>query len=492
MAKIRAKFIDYDENTMQPVDGKLGAKLDSRVPYTGGIKGLNLTVPGIAVLGQSTTDDGYGTVGMSPYIAIQGTTTKTEANGIKLVEVLNGVPTVTPVEVGYGIEKRIDLPWHGNENCLPMFRDDFEYSNVTLNEESGVRKFWVRRGGEWFLQGTMDADGNLEMAGTVNGGAGSAVNITSTDGSIKVDGYDLSVNRPELELFADNETQLIAAWAIAIASAKAARIFITNNITFTANRQFIQNYGSPGIKIEAIQSRWFIAGNYIVDFNNVTLTNIVFRTTGPFYLRVVGGVSSFINCAWIDEAIDTGARKINILVTGAISASTAKIILKTPTHFSQISSDNTTNLIQPFWIKNESDFGGAASARIYIEILEMAAVFEFTRFARVLLTSTVANCPFSVTGDESWFYAPEQEMAGTGNIKATANILRVTAVDKLNAPHLVTDQTAPYMMAILANGDAAKIPNMVIGNSFSGILVLTQSEYDLIELPDSTVLYFIK
>jgi len=310
--------------------------------------------------------------------------------------------------------------------------------------------------GDQGIQGIQGASG---VKGD-KGDQGPGTNLTSADGSIKLtpvtNGFNLSIVRAELELYADNETELLAAWVIAKASSKAARIFITNNITFTANRQFVQAYGAPAIKMECITQRYFYAGPYTIDFNNVVHTNITFRTTGAAYFRLVGGIGILNNCGWVDDSTDTGARKKNIVVVGPITSGTAKIILKTPTHFTQSSTSNVSALIQPFWISCEAAWSNSASERIYIELLEMAAVFEAARFARVLLTSTQSNCPYSVTGDESWFYAQEQPMPGASNIKANANILRTTTVDKLNASRLNLDNSAPYLIGLDSAGNAVK------------------------------------
>jgi hypothetical protein len=282
-----------------------------------------------------------------------------------------------------------------------------------------------------------------------------APTYTSPDGSIAISGSTLQVVRAELELFADNETQLLVAWAIAIASSKAARIYITNSITFSANRQFIQPNSSPQVKLEAITQRNFDAASYTIDFNNIVFTNITFRTAGTSYIRLVGGYGTFNNCAWTDDTAVTGSPKKNIIVSGTPTANTSKIVLKNITHYTQSPTDNTTNVIQPFWIENQSAYTGGA-ARLYVEVLEMSAVFEFARFARVLLTSTVAGCPFSVTGDESWFYDNAQSLPGFDNIATTAAILRTTTVDKFNAARLATDNTVEYVIGMKTNGDAVK------------------------------------
>ena len=261
--------------------------------------------------------------------------------------------------------------------------------------------------------------------------------MTSEDGSVSISatetGFDFSVPHPELQLYANNEEELLTAWEYAIDANKAARIYITNNIIFTANRQFVNLSSAPEIKIEAIPVRLFAAGNYVIDFNNLTLVNIAFRTTGDFYFRVVGGVVTLQGCYWCDDTKDSslgGNPKKNIVVTDPITDGAAKIILKQTTHFTATPDDNNSALIQPFWIENQATFAGD-NASLYIECLEMAAVSGFERFSRMLLTSTVADCPYKVTGDESWFYAPGQEMPGHENIKATANILRTSAIDNL-------------------------------------------------------------
>jgi hypothetical protein len=409
-------------------------------------------------------EQAYGLVGMAHKFPITGCTLNTSGTGKKDVITLRGDSAHTEVENEYGLNIGFLMPHLGwtdpRVSEIPGGYISALLTDVLQGAERVRFEFWSLRNGVMTKQAALSDKGQMQVdslrltplaAAPINPTGGEmyhgqnghlykfnaltlvwddlnsddAVELTSADGSVRINGYDLSVPRPELELFANNETELLAAWNTAIAANKAARIFITNNIVFTANRQFIQDYGSPGIKMEAITQRNFIADAYVIDFNKIDFTNITFRTTGAFYFRVVGGLGTFTNCGWIDDSTDTGERKKNILVTGPISMGTSKLVIKTPIHFTQSPGNNMTELIQPFWIENEAFFD-SDSSRFYVEIREMSAVYEYSRFARVLLTSTVADCPFSVTGDESWFYAPEQENAGTGNIKATAQIVKPT------------------------------------------------------------------
>jgi hypothetical protein len=111
----------------------------------------------------------YGVIGQSDNVPLQGTTMLTTATGIKLCEVINADSANTaPVEIGYGLERRVDMPWLGSMLNLPMFKDDFIYTDVTVNAESGKREWWVRSGGAWLLQGSLDHLGNLTVAGSIN------------------------------------------------------------------------------------------------------------------------------------------------------------------------------------------------------------------------------------------------------------------------------------------------------------------------------------
>jgi len=124
---------------------------------------------GASIEGYSTGEEGYGVVGYGTYVPLQGTTLLDSVSGVKLVQVLNATPTVPElsVEVGYGLEHRIDMPWRGNNNCKPMFRDDFLYTDITMDFESGKREWWGRKGGAWVLQGTLDENGDLYIAGNL-------------------------------------------------------------------------------------------------------------------------------------------------------------------------------------------------------------------------------------------------------------------------------------------------------------------------------------
>ena len=212
--------------------------------------------------------------------------------------------------------------------------------------------------------------------------------ITSSDGSIVVSGNDLSVKRAEKQLFASNETELLAAWAIANAYTGSSRIYITDSITFTANRQFLRAYASPAIKFEAITPIYFNSGSYTIDFNNIVFTNITFRTTGTYYFRLVGGLATFNTCGWIDDDKDAslgGTPKKNIVIIDPVTNQTGKVILKGVTHFTQNATINNTLLVQPFWIENQATFG----LNIYIENLQkiISRFFEATRNSSTLLAN---------------------------------------------------------------------------------------------------------
>lgn len=294
--------------------------------------------------------------------------------------------------------------------------------------------------------------------------------MTSTDDSVTVtkttNGYDLSVAKAELELYAANETELLACWDIAIASNKVTTIHITNDITFTATRQFINAYGSPSIKLEATQNRSFIANTFPFDINNITLTNIVFRTSSDHYFRVMGAVGSFYNCSWSDDVADTESNKKNIVLDGTITNGTGRIIVKQVTHVTQSYSTNVNFLLQPFIIENRCSVTG----NLYIEILEMASLIDFNRFSRVLLTSTVSNCPFKVTGDESWFYAPAQQLPSTSttptNIASYASILKSASIDNLKAARLNLDNTGKTILGLDANDNIIKLEKDLISDSY--------------------------
>lgn len=169
-----------------------------------GVESVSLN--GAGIYGYSEGAEGYGTVGAAKYIPHQSTTLLEEVSGIKLTEVINAAHTVPDmaVEVGYGLERRVDMPWRGNSSCLPMFRDYFIYTDVTVSAESGKREFWARRGGAWFLQGTWDALGNLTVIGNVSG-----VNVKQTV-------FDIILpNAASVQGRCDMATEVPAGWTIA-------------------------------------------------------------------------------------------------------------------------------------------------------------------------------------------------------------------------------------------------------------------------------------
>ena len=427
---------------IQGDQGNQGTKGDQGIQGNQGVQGIQ-GIQGVkgdtgGLPGESGLEGPQGIQGIAGAQGIKGDTGNQGVKGDKGDQGIQGIAGIQGIKGDTGIQGAIGTK--GDQGVLGI---------QGIKGDKGFK-------GDQGIQGIQGAAG---VKGD-KGDQGPGINLTSADGSIKLtpvtNGFNLSIVRAELEFYADNETELLAAWVIAKASSKAARIFITNNITFTANRQFVQAYGAPAIKMECITQRYFYAGPYVIDFNNVVHTNITFRTAGAAYFRLVGGIGIFNNCGWVDDSTDTGPRKKNIVVIGPITSGTAKIILKTPTHFTQSSTSNVSALIQPFWISCEAAWSNSASERIYIELLEMAAVFEAARFARVLLTSTQSNCPYSVTGDESWFYAPEQPMPGASNIKANANILRTTTVDKLNASRLQQNDLAPFALGVNTNGDVVK------------------------------------
>lgn len=160
---------------------------------------------GVGVLGTSSGVEGYGLVGMASYVPIQGTTTDITPNTVKLCEVINGTPdTLNPVQVGYGLERRVDTPWLGDLLCKPMFRDDFILTDVTVNLESGKREYWCRQGGEWFLQGSWDENGNLIVNGDI------------TASNIKQTVFDIILpNSATVQGRCDTPTELPSGWTIA-------------------------------------------------------------------------------------------------------------------------------------------------------------------------------------------------------------------------------------------------------------------------------------
>ena len=237
-----------------------------------------------------------------------------------------------------------------------------------------------------------------------------------------------------------NETELLAAWASAIAYVgRAATIYIGAQITFTANRSFIRTtvdasitfYGIGTIQVWAIQ-------NFVIKVNYVTFRNIGFTTTTQVYITVEGNYASFYSCRWWSEVLSNASfsnMKIAINCTGGITSGTGGITLDGVYHASGWYVSVNNGDIQPFIIQSNSSW--VATDSLYINIVRFDALKDFDRFSRVLLVAT-ANAAYKVTGDLTWYYHADQIWPGTGFIRPEAILLKKGSVDDLRADYIPT------------------------------------------------------
>jgi len=270
---------------------------------------------------------------------------------------------------------------------------------------------------------------------------------------------DLSVIKGHLELFAGSESEFISAWATAILSDLPVKITLTAGIYFTASRDFIRTYDQNPIQVEGAYEVIWQADVYTIRTNNIIFSNIVFRTASPIYMTLVGGIVTCNNCSWIDDVVNTGVRKTHFLVVNNITNGVANIQLNGIKHYTQVVNDNAYSLIQPILINNQATFGGAFD-KFYVSITNFNALLDVTRFARVLLKSDISNCPYKVTGDETWMYSNDQSLSGVNNISATAQILKQTNIDIAYAPNLLLDYSPAYTIGMTETFKMVRIPTV--------------------------------
>jgi len=259
--------------------------------------------------------------------------------------------------------------------------------------------------------------------------------IVSSNNSIQViegaESYDVGtmVSAGVSEYMVTNETELLVAWAAARVSGLSARIYIAGAIVFTANRDFIVPYGELAISMVGYPSNSFAIGSFRINLRGVTIENMYATTDSSVYFWVYEGYGTFRNITWASDVLYSATlanMKTHLAVYGAAQHGTGLLIFDTVSHSSQTVAYNNTGDIQPFIVTNS----GTGFSQLYIEVYRMAAVLSFDRFSRLLLVPTVSTA-LKVTGDASWFYHPAQQMAGTGFVGATSEILKNASLDRV-------------------------------------------------------------
>jgi hypothetical protein len=160
--------------------------------------------------------------------------------------------------------------------------------------------------------------------------------------------------------------------------------------------------------------------------------------------------------------------KIAIKLKGAIDYNTGKITIENPRHYSTTSYAINTGNIQPFIIQSTAGWSGT-SQQMYIEIQRFDATLSFERFSRVLLVSSAGSVPFKVTGDLTWYYHPDQQWAGTGNIHASAELLKKGNVEDLRGDN-VPEDTIVKVLGVTAGGLVRKMSGV------SGVFTTTDGK----------------
>lgn len=249
--------------------------------------------------------------------------------------------------------------------------------------------------------------------------------VSDTEIEIEASSPDNSI----LELFAANETELLACWSLARASANAARINIVGPVTFTATREFLIEAGEAEISMVGYPQNLFNFATYRVNFSRVTIENIDFINdpTNLTYLWVKEGRIKLRNVNFIAEKVyvaDMAVMKTHVQCYSAAHAATGRVEINGVGHTSQTTAENETADIQPLIIRNS----GTGYTRLFISLLNVNSELEFARFSRLYLDASVST-PYLVTGDTSWFYHPTQQMAGAGNIHATSKLLKCFSID---------------------------------------------------------------
>lgn len=276
-----------------------------------------------------------------------------------------------------------------------------------------------------------------------------------------------------IDLYIRNETELLEAWDIFINQAFSVRCWDIGTVALTADREFYIDYATAqtkffelrGIGVRPIQCTSYSLTVGRILFENISIT----RTTAGSMLKVREGQFTGDNVHW---RYLNGRGKLltpdaNIEIIGNYQYGTGSIKLKNISHASGDNvAANLSGDVQPFTILNNATGAGGANDNVYVSIAEVQSLSNFDVFSRVLLKSNTA-VKYMVTGDETWYHDPAQLWPGSGNIAATANILKTCSLDKVRVDYMPTANSAVSVVGITADNKLVKTQIPVTGGDFS-------------------------
>ena len=248
--------------------------------------------------------------------------------------------------------------------------------------------------------------------------------------------------------------ELILAWSEARTSSLPTNIYAAGTITLTSNL-YLQEHEVHGRHIAIIG-----VPNATINLNGYTLTsagayyeNLSFSNPNlSGYLFNENGYINCKNCSFVTDGLDTSYNLRlpipHITITGLGSGeSTGSIVIDGIQHNTNVYEWNRDNLIQPILIS----ITAAGFAKLYVSLKNVTALSSFDRFSRLQIITSGANSIF-VTGDTTWFYAPEQLMPGQGFINSDSLILRKSSLSNIKLEGLAVG-TPTKMLGIDVNGN---------------------------------------
>ena len=249
-------------------------------------------------------------------------------------------------------------------------------------------------------------------------------------------------------------SELTLAWSEARTSSLPTNIYAAGTITLTSNL-YLQEHQVHGRHIAIIG-----VPNATINLNGYTLTsagayyeNLSFSNPNlSGYLFNENGYINCKNCSFVTDGLDTSYNLRlpipHITITGLGSGgSTGSIVIDGIQHNTNVYEWNRDNLIQPILIS----ITAAGFAKLYVSLKNVTALSSFDRFSRLQIITSGANSIF-VTGDTTWFYAPEQLMPGQGFINSDSLILRKSSLSNIKLEGLAVG-TPTKMLGIDVNGN---------------------------------------
>ena len=263
--------------------------------------------------------------------------------------------------------------------------------------------------------------------------------------------------------------ELILAWSEARTSSLPTNIYAAGTITLTSNL-YLQEHQVHGRHIAIIG-----VPNATINLNGYTLTsagayyeNLSFSNPNlSGYLFNENGYINCKNCNFVTDGLDTSYNLRlpipHITITGLGSGgSTGSIVIDGIQHNTNVYEWNRDNLIQPILIS----ITAAGFAKLYVSLKNVTALSSFDRFSRLQIITSGANSIF-VTGDTTWFYAPEQLMPGQGFINSDSLILRKSSLSNIKLEGLLS-------------GTSVKILGIDVNNNLILNDVLTSNQLQII------------